>query len=64
MLSTFSVINWFYSKLIKFFHLKNSQVVLEGVWQEGFMALAAVGATNIGSIKVCPQFLNDVIVVL
>ncbi|XP_050378274.1 LOW QUALITY PROTEIN: phosphatidylserine decarboxylase proenzyme 1, mitochondrial [Argentina anserina] len=27
------------------------QVVLEGLWQEGFMALAAVGATNIGSIE-------------
>lgn len=28
------------------------QVVLEGLWSEGFMAIAAVGATNIGSIKV------------
>jgi phosphatidylserine decarboxylase len=27
------------------------QVVLEGIWKEGFMALAAVGATNIGSIE-------------
>lgn len=26
--------------------------MLEGVWKEGFMALAAVGATNIGSIEV------------
>lgn len=28
------------------------QVVLEGLWQEGFMAIAAIGATNIGSIEV------------
>ncbi|KAJ4831585.1 hypothetical protein Tsubulata_015263 [Turnera subulata] len=27
------------------------QVVLEGTWREGFMAMAAVGATNIGSIE-------------
>ena len=26
--------------------------MLEGVWKQGFMALAAVGATNIGSIEV------------
>lgn len=34
------------------------QIVLEGKWQEGFMAMAAIGATNIGSIEVsydaCP----------
>ena len=28
------------------------QVVLEGQWQEGYMAMAAIGATNIGSIEV------------
>lgn len=28
------------------------QVVLEGLWQEGFVAIAAIGATNIGSIEV------------
>lgn len=27
------------------------QVVLEGLWQQGYMALAAIGATNIGSIQ-------------
>ncbi|RVX15328.1 Phosphatidylserine decarboxylase proenzyme 1, mitochondrial [Vitis vinifera] len=27
------------------------QVVLEGQWQEGFMGIAAIGATNIGSIE-------------
>ena len=38
------------SSVILFF-----QVVLEGLWPEGFMAMAAVGATNIGSIEVeCP----------
>ncbi|GKC45766.1 mitochondrial phosphatidylserine decarboxylase, partial [Tanacetum coccineum] len=26
-------------------------VVLEGRWKEGYMAIAAIGATNIGSIK-------------
>ncbi|KAG2260715.1 hypothetical protein Bca52824_080009 [Brassica carinata] len=26
-------------------------VVLEGIWKQGFMALTAVGATNIGSIE-------------
>lgn len=30
----------------------DNQVVLEGQWQEGYMAMAAVGATNIGSIEV------------
>jgi phosphatidylserine decarboxylase len=27
-------------------------VVLEGKWSEGFLAIAAVGATNVGSIEV------------
>lgn len=30
----------------------DNQVVLEGQWQEGYMAMAAIGATNIGSIEV------------
>lgn len=34
------------------FSKSNDQVVLEGRWQEGFMAMAAIGATNIGSIEV------------
>ncbi|KAF3538503.1 hypothetical protein F2Q69_00025225 [Brassica cretica] len=29
----------------------NALVVLEEIWKQGFMALAAVGATNIGSIE-------------
>ncbi|KAG5089807.1 hypothetical protein JHK86_002419 [Glycine max] len=32
-------------------HFSVVQVILEGLWQEGFMALAAIGATNIGSIE-------------
>lgn len=31
-----------------------NQVVLEGRWSQGFMAMAAVGATNVGSIEVWP----------
>jgi len=30
----------------------NERVVYIGEWQHGFMALAAVGATNVGSIHV------------
>lgn len=33
--------------------------MLEGLWKEGFMALAAVGATNIGSIEVKCFFAYD-----
>ncbi|XP_039029356.1 phosphatidylserine decarboxylase proenzyme 1, mitochondrial-like [Hibiscus syriacus] len=32
-------------------YVENERVVLEGEWQQGFMALAAIGATNIGSIE-------------
>ncbi|KAH0863578.1 hypothetical protein HID58_080789, partial [Brassica napus] len=32
--------------------IKNLYVVLEEIWEQGFMALAAVGATNIGSIDI------------
>lgn len=34
------------------FSIPYHQVVLEGQWKEGFMALAAIGATNIGSVEV------------
>lgn len=30
----------------------DNQVVLEGQWKQGYMAMAAIGATNIGSIEV------------
>ncbi|CAA7023763.1 unnamed protein product [Microthlaspi erraticum] len=39
------------TRTIKNLYVENERVVLEGVWKEGFMALAAVGATNIGSIE-------------
>lgn len=42
----------------------DNQVVLEGQWKEGYMAMAAIGATNIGSIEVQTTFqsLNFLIV--
>ncbi|PIA35583.1 hypothetical protein AQUCO_03500150v1 [Aquilegia coerulea] len=39
-------------RTIKNLYVENERVVLEGQWEEGFMALAAIGATNIGSIEV------------
>ncbi|KAL8091245.1 phosphatidylserine decarboxylase proenzyme 1, mitochondrial [Apium graveolens] len=39
------------TRTIRNLYLENERVVLEGQWQEGFMALAAIGATNIGSIE-------------
>ncbi|KAF5197440.1 Phosphatidylserine decarboxylase proenzyme 1 protein [Thalictrum thalictroides] len=38
-------------RTIKNLYVENERVVLEGQWEEGFMALAAIGATNIGSIE-------------
>ncbi|CAH1451815.1 unnamed protein product [Lactuca virosa] len=38
-------------RTIKNLYVENERVVLEGRWQEGYMAMAAVGATNIGSIE-------------
>lgn len=38
-------------RTIKNLYVENERVVLEGQWEEGFMALAAIGATNIGSIQ-------------
>lgn len=40
------------ARTIRNLHVENERVVLEGRWREGFMAVAAIGATNIGSIKV------------
>ncbi|XP_059299163.1 phosphatidylserine decarboxylase proenzyme 1, mitochondrial isoform X3 [Lycium ferocissimum] len=39
------------TRTIRNLYVENERVVLEGKWQEGFMAMAAVGATNIGSIE-------------
>ncbi|KAL0874023.1 hypothetical protein Bca101_023728 [Brassica carinata] len=39
------------TRTIKNLYVENERVVLEGIWKQGFMALAAVGATNIGSIQ-------------
>nr|AKM76649.1 mitochondrial phosphatidylserine decarboxylase [Hypseocharis bilobata] len=39
------------TRTIKNLYVENERVVLEGRWKEGFMAIAAVGATNVGSIK-------------
>lgn len=39
------------TRTIRNLYIENERVVLEGQWQEGFMAIAAIGATNIGSIE-------------
>ncbi|KAF8083995.1 hypothetical protein N665_0740s0012 [Sinapis alba] len=39
------------TRTIKNLYVENERIVLEGIWKQGFMALAAVGATNIGSIE-------------
>nr|AKM76658.1 mitochondrial phosphatidylserine decarboxylase [Pelargonium exstipulatum] len=39
------------TRTIRNLYVENERVVLEGRWQGGFMAIAAIGATNVGSIK-------------
>lgn len=39
------------TRTIRNLYVQNERVVLEGRWAEGFFALAAIGATNIGSIE-------------
>ncbi|CAI9771565.1 unnamed protein product [Fraxinus pennsylvanica] len=39
------------TRTIRNLYIENERVVLEGQWGEGFIALAAIGATNIGSIE-------------
>ncbi|XP_075075357.1 phosphatidylserine decarboxylase proenzyme 1, mitochondrial isoform X1 [Nicotiana tabacum] len=39
------------TRTIRNLYVENERIVLEGKWQEGFMAMAAIGATNIGSIE-------------
>lgn len=39
------------TKTIRNLYNENERIVLEGQWQQGYLALAAIGATNIGSIE-------------
>ncbi|WOL07595.1 phosphatidylserine decarboxylase proenzyme 1, mitochondrial [Canna indica] len=39
------------ARTIRNLYIENERVVLEGRWKEGFLAIAAIGATNVGSIK-------------
>nr|AKM76648.1 mitochondrial phosphatidylserine decarboxylase [Geranium phaeum] len=39
------------TRTISNLYVENERVVLEGAWQGGLMAMAAIGATNVGSIK-------------
>ncbi|KAL4178684.1 hypothetical protein AMTRI_Chr13g116320 [Amborella trichopoda] len=39
------------TRTIRNLYVENERVVLEGRWLEGYMAMAAVGATNVGSIQ-------------
>ncbi|KAL6985999.1 phosphatidylserine decarboxylase 1 [Sarracenia purpurea var. burkii] len=39
------------TRTIRNLYVENERVVLEGRWKEGFIAMAAIGATNIGSIE-------------
>ncbi|KAL4277919.1 hypothetical protein GQ457_03G022090 [Hibiscus cannabinus] len=39
------------TRTIRNLYVENERVVLEGLWKQGFMAIAAIGATNIGSIE-------------
>ncbi|XP_051183738.1 phosphatidylserine decarboxylase proenzyme 1, mitochondrial [Lolium perenne] len=39
------------ARTIRNLYVENERVVLEGQWKEGFVAIAAVGATNVGSVE-------------
>lgn len=39
-------------RTVKNLYVVNERVILEGEWSQGFMAMAAVGATNVGSIEI------------
>ncbi|KAI7993426.1 hypothetical protein LOK49_LG11G00229 [Camellia lanceoleosa] len=41
------------ARTIRNLYVENERIVLEGRWQEGFMAMAAIGATTTGSIEIC-----------
>lgn len=49
------------TRTIRNLYAENERVVLEGLWQEGFMAIAAIGAINIGSIElpIEPEFRSN-----
>ena len=40
------------ARLVKELFCLNERVALTGQWQHGFFSLTAVGATNVGSIRV------------
>lgn len=40
------------ARWIKELFCLNERVVLTGQWQQGFFSLTAVGATNVGSIRI------------
>lgn len=40
------------ARLVKELFCLNERVALTGKWQHGFFSLTAVGATNVGSIRV------------
>lgn len=48
-------------RTIKNLYVVNERVVLEGEWSQGLMAMAAVGATNVGSIELAvePEFKSN-----
>ncbi|KAL6005048.1 phosphatidylserine decarboxylase 1 [Asimina triloba] len=39
------------TRTIRNLYVENERVVLEGQWSQGYMAIAAIGATNVGSIE-------------
>ena len=39
-------------RTVKNLYVVNERVILEGEWSQGLMAMAAVGATNVGSIEI------------
>jgi len=39
-------------RLIKGLFVLNERVVMEGLWDHGYFSMTAVGATNVGSIRI------------
>ncbi|KAG0628085.1 hypothetical protein M758_2G248700 [Ceratodon purpureus] len=42
-------------RTVKNLYVVNERVILEGEWSQGLMAMAAVGATNVGSIEIAME---------